>query len=59
MGGWLMRYWKHGQGRGGRTPEPDDDIERGVLAVVILMALVLFAIGIGTVAEMLSAGGPP
>ncbi|WP_160194620.1 hypothetical protein [Devosia riboflavina] len=33
-----------------------DDLERGVIAVIVLMALVLVAIGIGAVAEVLSAG---
>lgn len=32
-----------------------DDLERGVIAVIVLMALVLVAIGIGAVAEVLSA----
>lgn len=54
-----MRYWRHWQSRGRRNRWLDSDLERGVLAVLILMALVLFAIGIGTMFEMIDAGSLP
>ena len=40
-----------------RNREEDSDLERGTLAVIILMGLVLLAIAIGTVASMLDKGG--
>lgn len=40
-----------------RVRRKDSDLERGTLAVIILMGLVLLAIGIGTVAEMFGRGG--
>ena len=39
-----------------RDREEDSDLERGTLAVIILMGLVLLAIGIGTVAGLLDKG---
>lgn len=33
----------------------DSDRERGVIVVLILMVLVLFAVGIGSVVEMMNA----
>jgi len=54
-----MRYRRHWQSRGRRNRWLDSDLERGVLAVLILMALVLFAIGIGTVVEMMNAASLP
>ena len=54
-----MRSWRIWQSRGRRNRFLDNDLERGVLAVVILMGLVLFAIGIGTVAELMSTASLP
>lgn len=48
---------RHLAGKRGLWPERD--LEQGSLAVIILMGLVLLAIGIGTLAEMLSAVGSP